>query len=234
MNKIAIVEDDIGYRDTLQNYISKYEHDRQIKLELTLFENADSFLEVFHQNYDIILMDIDMPGTNGMEAASKIRTLDSQVVIMFITNLAHFAIKGYEVGALDFILKPIQFFNFANKIDRAIQLAENRASKEIVIHIGTNVYKINTKDIYYLEVQNHILSYYTSQGTFQHRGSLKSAEEQLPLGMFAKCSNWCLVGLTHVSEIRDDVVIVEGNELQISRRCRKGFIEALIRSVGRS
>ena len=219
MNRIAIVEDDQGYRDTLFIYIKQYEQERDTAFEATPFEKADDFLAVYNGDYDIILMDIEMPGTNGMDAAEQIRKKDAQVVIMFITNMAHYAIKGYEVGALDFVLKPIQYLNFANKMDRAMQLVENRGSKPV---------------IFYVYIQNHVLRYHTKQGNFEVRGSLKNVEEELPKGLFAKCSNWCLVGLTHVAEIKDDTVIVEGDELQISRRSKKNFMTALIRSVGRS
>ena len=218
MNRIAIVEDDQGYRDTLFTYIKQYEQERDTAFEATPFEKADDFLAVYNGDYDIILMDIEMPGTNGMDAAEQIRKKDAQVVIMFITNMAHYAIKGYEVGALDFVLKPIQYLNFANKMDRAMQLVENRGSRPVMIQTGTGVKKIDSRDIFYVEV----------------RGSLKNVEEELPKGLFAKCSNWCLVGLTHVAEIKDDTVIVEGDELQISRRSKKNFMTALIRSVGRS
>ena len=218
MNRIAIVEDDQGYRDTLFTYIKQYEQERDTAFEATPFEKADDFLAVYNGDYDIILMDIEMPGTNGM----------------FITNMAHYAIKGYEVGALDFVLKPIQYLNFANKMDRAMQLVENRGSKPVMIQTGTGVKKIDSRDIFYVEIQNHVLRYHTKQGNFEVRGSLKNVEEELPKGLFAKCSNWCLVGLTHVAEIKDDTVIVEGEELQISRRSKKNFMTALIRSVGRS
>ncbi len=234
MNRIAIVEDDQGYRDTLFTYIKQYEQERDTAFEATPFEKADDFLAVYNGDYDIILMDIEMPGTNGMDAAEQIRKKDAQVVIMFITNMAHYAIKGYEVGALDFVLKPIQYLNFANKMDRAMQLVENRGSKPVMIQTGTGVKKIDSRDIFYVEIQNHVLRYHTKQGNFEVRGSLKNVEEELPKGLFAKCSNWCLVGLTHVAEIKDDTVIVEGEELQISRRSKKNFMTALIRSVGRS
>ena len=223
MNRIAIVEDDQGYRETLFTYIRQYETERGTTFETTPFEKADDFLAVYQGDYDIILMDIE-----------EIRKKDAQVVIMFITNMAHYAIKGYEVGALDFVLKPIQYLNFANKMDRAMQLVENRGSKPVMIQTGTGMIKIDSRDIYYVEIQNHVLRYHTRQGNFEMRGSLKNVEEELPKGLFAKCSNWCLVGLTHVAEIRDDTVIVEGEKLQISRRSKKNFMTALIRSVGRS
>lgn len=232
MIRIAVIEDDEGYRALMNDYLGKYEKEHDVSFSISLFDSSDSFLDAFDKNFDIILSDIEMPGTNGMEAAEKIRELDSNVVIMFITNLAHFAIKGYEVGALDYVLKPIQYFNFANKIDRAIRLAENRATKDIFLQNGGSLLKLNSNDIFYVEVQNHNLCYHTAKGDFTLRGSLKGVEETLPKNLFAKSSNWCLVGLNHVSEIHNDTAIVSGHEVQISRRCKKSFIDALIKNVG--
>ena len=79
MNRIAIVEDDQGYRDTLFIYIKQYEQERDTAFEATPFEKADDFLAVYNGDYDIILMDIEMPGTNGMDAAEQIRKKDAQV-----------------------------------------------------------------------------------------------------------------------------------------------------------
>ena len=234
MKHIAVVEDDSSASQQIQNYLSLYQKENEQEFSVTVFADGLSILEDYHPIWDIILMDIEMPGTNGMDAAEQIRKRDAQVVIMFITNMAHYAIKGYEVGALDFVLKPIQYLNFANKMDRAMQLVENRGSKPVMIQTGTGVKKIDSRDIFYVEIQNHVLRYHTKQGNFEVRGSLKNVEEELPKGLFAKCSNWCLVGLTHVAEIKDDTVIVEGEELQISRRSKKNFMTALIRSVGRS
>ena len=147
-----------------RTYIKQYEQERDTAFEATPFEKADDFLAVYNGDYDIILMDIEMPGTNGMDAAEQIRKKDAQVVIMFITNMAHYAIKGYEVGALDFVLKPIQYLNFANKMDRAMQLVENRGSRPVMIQTGTGVKKIDSRDIFYVEIQNHVLRYHTKQG----------------------------------------------------------------------
>ena len=234
MIKIAIVEDEAMYAKQLEEFLRQYEKENGEAFDITIYSDGDQIVNKYRSQYDIILMDIEMPGTNGMDAAEQIRKKDTQVVIMFITNMAHYAIKGYEVGALDFVLKPIQYLNFANKMDRAMQLVENRGSKPVMIQTGTGVKKIDSRDIFYVEIQNHVLRYHTKQGNFEVRGSLKNVEEELPKGLFAKCSNWCLVGLTHVAEIKDDTVIVEGEELQISRRSKKNFMTALIRSVGRS
>ena len=68
------------------------------------------------KGFDIVLMDIDMPGMNGMETARALRKVDAAVILIFVTNMAQFAISGYEVDATDFILKPVNKYSFAIKI----------------------------------------------------------------------------------------------------------------------
>lgn len=232
--KIAIIEDSKEYRNILTSYLSQYEIERQTPIIPRLFESGDQFLSEYENDYDIILMDIDMPGINGMDTAKQIRAQGSNVVIMFITNLAQYAIKGYEVDAIDFVLKPIQYYNFANKIDRAVQIAESREAKIIMLQISSGVVKINARDIYYVEIRDHLLYYHTTKKTYEVRGSLKNSEKMLPKGLFARCSNWCLVGLIHVEEIKDNDIIIQGTALPISRRYKKPFMSAFITYMGRS
>ncbi len=234
LNTIAVVEDDKKYQETLERFLKQYEKERNRTLDVDMYESADAFFAENKSGYDVILMDIEMPGTNGMEAAEVIRRKDETVVIMFITNLAHYAIRGYEVGALDFILKPIEYYNFATKLDRALVTSDNRNSKVLVLQTKNGIARVNSTDILYVEIQNRVLYYHTQTDVYQVRGSLKAAEEELPASMFEKCSNWCLIGLSHVSEIKNDTCVVGEKEIPISRRSKKSFMEALMKSVGRS
>ena len=85
---------------------------------ISVFTDGDEITEGYRPNYDIILMDIEMCFMNGMTAAQEIRKLDPEVVIIFITNMVQYAIQGYAVGALDYILKPVNYEEFGSCIDR--------------------------------------------------------------------------------------------------------------------
>ena len=106
MKHIAVVEDDSSASQQIQNYLSLYQKENEQEFSVTVFADGLSILEDYHPIWDIILMDIEMPLMDGMTAAKCIRELDQSVIIIFITNMAKYAIKGYEVGALDFVLSP--------------------------------------------------------------------------------------------------------------------------------
>ena len=109
MNRIAIVEDDQGYRDTLFTYIKQYEQERDTAFEATPFEKADDFLAVYNGDYDIILMDIEMPGMNGLDAARAVLEQRPECKVIFVTaySLFQYAHEAMHLGACDYLLKPV-------------------------------------------------------------------------------------------------------------------------------
>ncbi len=232
--RIAVVEDEQEQRDLLSGYIQKFAQETNTQHTVDLFENGLKLLEDFKPEYDIILLDIEMPGINGMETAEQIRALDENVVLMFITNMAQYAVGGYSVGALDFVLKPINYTTFSIRFSRAVKRAGLRQSAQILLNLPDCVRRIETQQIYYVEVMNKMLHYHTQLGEFVLRGTMQSVESMLAQYNFVRCNHWYLVNLRHVTEIRRDTVLVGGDELEISRRNRKAFLTALTAYVGGS
>lgn len=112
MYHIAIVEDEKVFAGQLQEFLKKYQKEQDTAFKISVFRDGAEILEHYEPLYDVILLDIEMPRVNGMEAAAKIRQMDGDVVLVFITNMASYAIHGYEVGALDFVMKPITYYPF--------------------------------------------------------------------------------------------------------------------------
>ena len=177
-------------------------------------------------------MDIEMPHLNGMEAAQKIRGLDKEVVIVFITNMAQYAIKGYEVDALDFILKPLNYYTFSMRFTRAVGRVKNREGKRICLNLPDGAKFLDSREIYYVEIHNRMLHYHTKAGVFTIRGALKDVQEELEDWHFVKCNQCYLVNLKYVSEIRKNIAVVGGDELEISRRNRPAFLSAVVDFLG--
>ena len=173
-----------------------------------------------------------MPRVGGMEAAQAIREVDENVVLVFITNMAQYAIKGYSVGALDFVMKPVSYYTFQMKFTRALERAAKRRNEEILLTLPDRIQRIGVQQIHYVEVQDHMLHYHTEQGEYVLRGTLQNAEKQLAPYHFARCNHWYIVNLAHVQQVKRDTVVVAGHELEISRRARTGFLNTLTDYIG--
>lgn len=232
MYHIAIVEDEAEFSAQLQEFLKQYQKENDVPFKISVFGDGAEILENYQPLYDIILFDIEMPQVNGMEAAEKIRQTDSDVVLMFITNMATYAIRGYEVGALDFVMKPISYYTFSMKLTRALKRAKQKEQQQILVSLSDGVKKFGIQQIYYVEVQNRMLHYYTDEGEYVVRGTMQSVEKMLEPYPFIKCNYWYIVNLMHVSEVRKNTAVVAGHELEISRRNRTGFLKALAEYVG--
>lgn len=232
MYHIAIVEDEQEYAEQLQKFLIQYEGEHNIKFKVSRFGDGAEILEGYQPVYDLILLDIEMQQVNGMDAAERIRNQDQDVVMMFITNIASYAIRGYEVGALDYVMKPITYYGFAMRLGRALKRVRQREQKEILLPLTDGVKKLQIQQIYYVEVQNRILHFHTDNGEYLIRGTMQKVEEELVGYSFAKCNHWYFVNLRHVTEVRKNIVVVAGHELEISRRNRTPFLKALTEYVG--
>lgn len=227
MVRIALVEDDATYRETLVEYLKKYEKESSTKFHITCFTDGDEIVEDYSANYDIILMDIAMTYMDGIEASERIRQMDTEVVIIFITAMPQFAMKGYTVDALDYVLKPVSYFAFSQRIDRALSRMKKRSKRFINVPVKGGVKKQDVLDITYVEVQDHDLIFHTVTDTFQSKGTLSEVEQRIGAGGFFRCNKCYLVNLEHVQSIQGSDVRVGNELLQVSRAKKKELLDAL-------
>ena len=179
MIRIAVVEDEEYYVNQLTGYLNEYQKTEKEELDITVYRDGDAVTAEYKSQFDIILMDIQMKFVDGMTAAEEIRKMDSEVVIIFITNMTQYAIRGYEVDALDYVLKPVSYFAFSQKLKRAVSRIKKRSSKYITLAVKGGVIRVDLDDIYYVESAGHNLLYHMGNATHLTSGTMKSAEEQL-------------------------------------------------------
>lgn len=227
MIHIAIVEDEKIYMRQLEEYVERYREENDCEIKISRFTDGDEILAEYKGDYDIILMDIQMRFVDGMSAAEQIREMDSEVIIMFITNMVQYAVRGYEVDALDYIVKPVEYFAFSQKLNRAIERMKKKEHKFISIPLEDGVQKLELENIYYVESQGHAMRYHTKKGDYISRGIMKELEEVLiPYGFFRSGKSF-LVNMKYVDGMKANFCIICGETLPVSRMKRKSFMEAL-------
>lgn len=233
MLRTAIVEDEDGAAQDLEDCLNRYCQSRKVTCSIERFGDGKSFLEQYGPRYDLIFMDIRMPKVDGMETAQRLRELDQVTALVFVTSMVQYAVKGYEVEALDFIVKPVRYPTFEMKMRRILQAVDLKKGREVLLNVGGTVRVLTSSSIYYVEVMDHDITYHTSQGDVTVRGKLSAVEQQLPKEVFFRCSTSYLINLQHVRQLTGETVLVGDRELRVSRGKKKELMTALAAYLGR-
>ncbi len=225
--RIAIVEDDPADRELLVRSLRRFEAEKGLRFDLKEFQDGEDLVTGYSADYDLILMDIQMTFMDGMTAARKVREMDPDVVLLFVTNAPQYAIEGYKVRAVDYILKPITWFSFSESLSRALLYVRDRGSDTITIALRDGMTRLPVDRICYVEVQDHQLIYCTRDGRYVAKGTIRDAEAQLRPPLFCRCNRCYIVNLKYVEAFKGSDLRVNGDVLQVSRRQRRAFLDAL-------
>ena len=234
MIKIAIVEDDEKYHVVCHDLLIKYAENNKLEFDIHNFYTGFAFLDNFKGNYDLIIMDVEMPQIDGLEVSKLIREIDKDIPIIIISHSAQYAVKGYKVDAFGYIVKPIQEYDFDFIINKAINYIASEKKSFILVSSKSMIKKIDIDEIYYIEVNAHILKIVTSSGDIQVRDRIKKYEEILKKHNFERCDNSYLANLKYCSnvDIKNNTVNIKNTVLPISRSKKKSFLEALTKYIG--
>jgi len=232
MVQLAIVEDEIEYADRLKQYLEQYSKESGHEFQLSFFTDGDEIVENYQARYDIILMDINMKFMDGMTAAEEIRKVDPEVVIIFITNMTQYAIRGYAVDALDYVLKPVTYFAFSQRLDRAIERMRRRNRHYLTISVHGGAQKLDIGQICFAESHGHNITFHLKTENYTTIGTMKEIENKLVEEGFFRCNKGCLVNLEYVDGIRDSCAVVHGEYLAISRARKGDFLKAITDYIG--
>ena len=226
--RVMIVDDE---RLALRQFLMETENMPGVEVAGAFTNPLEALAFMKEHPVEAAFLDIEMPGMNGLETAKKLRAVDKTVLLMFVTRMARLAVKGYEVDALDFIVKPIDEYGFALKMDRALSRLSASANDNLLLRVDGEFVSIRLGTLQYVETDGHYLVYHTPDGDYREYASLKSAAKRLG-GNFMRCNSCYLVNLRFVTGVSRNKVLIAGAELPISRPKKKSFMEALTAFMG--
>ena len=229
------LEDDEITRQAMKRYLEQYAAEHQLDVSIRFYTKGEALLRDYQPGWDLVMLDIRLPGMSGMDVARALRRMDQNLPLIFITSLAHYALQSYEVNALDFLLKAVIYPELSMKLDRAVRVIRSRAGCRITVSNREELRVLFSDDITYIEVRNHNLEYHTEQTVCQGRGSLSQLEQQLAPLNFVRISVCYLVNLRYVEGLQGGMLILRtGEQLVISRAKRRSVLAALAEYLGGS
>lgn len=231
MIRVAIVEDEPEQADVLRGMIERFSRESGTQLDVSVFSDGKDFVQS-GERFDISFLDIQMEHMDGMSAAQKIRETNSEMVIIFVTNLAEYAIEGYSVSAMTFLLKPLRYEVLRMAAERALALVSKNPEKALTVKTDKGTIKIKPAQLYYVEIDNRRLALHTANGTYYCTETMQKMEEQLDPERFFRCHVAFLVNLDHVAGIDKSGAVVAGDRVLVSKYRKKKFLNALTRYVG--
>lgn len=217
---IAIIEDEKVQLELLNKYVKKWSSSKGIRVSIENFYNAESFYFKWSMDkrHEILLLDVQMPGKNGIELAKKVRNENSDVKIIFITAVTDYIQAGYDVEAINYLIKPIKEEKLYECLDRALDKI-SKEEKAILIEAEGEFNKINQKDILYIEAFAHYIEINTLQNKYTTRKSIGTIEKELDKNMFVRCHRSYVVGLRYINSIKSTQLELDNGEIiPVSRR----------------
>jgi DNA-binding LytR/AlgR family response regulator len=233
VHHIGIVDDDERSRDLVLHHLRRYQDEHDQRFTVRVFGDGTDLVGDYPADLDVLFLDVEMPGMGGFEAAHSVRELDDRVVIVFVTRMAQLAIRGYEVGALSYLVKPLGYAAFAPELTRCLRRVRRAAGTHVMLPAARGSVRVDAADVTHVGSAKHRITVHAGDAAYTFTGTLKAVQAMLPDGDFFRTSSSFLVNLRHVVAVhRSTCVVAGGHEVPISRARKRDFLEAMTDHLG--
>ena len=226
MLSIALVEDTAFDRKVLRGCLEEYSRESGQALEIREYTDGSELLEAYPEDLDLIFMDIMMGDMDGLTTARMLRRRDEKVLLVFVTSMVQYAVQGYSVDAMDFLVKPVTYLSLKLCMDRACKRLQQEDPLRLTFSNREGTHSIPAAEITYIESLDHKVIVHTREASLPVDSSLAAAEKLVAALPFFRCHVSYLVNLRYVDRVSGYDVWVNGERLSISRYRRREFLEA--------
>ena len=226
---IALCDDDAVQREYLADLVSAWAAEAGLDVRLALFPSGEAFLARDLGQFSILLLDIEMPGMDGITLARGVRERNETAVIVFITGYAEYIAEGYDVSALHYLMKPVDKSKLFSVLEKAVKTLDKNG-KLLPLELGGELVMLPLRDLRYIEVQGNYVTFHGNQA-YKVKMPLVEARALLDERFFRTGRSF-LVNLHYVRKVtKTDVYLATGEQIPLSRGLYESINRALIHST---
>ena len=223
MLQLAVCDDERVFRSDLRKLLGTELELCGIDYHISEFTSGEELIAGLEKaDCQILFLDIEMKGIDGVEAARRLRETKRQMEIVFVTSYADFVFQGYEVRALNYILKPYEPEKIAAVLHTAPEALDIEAEKYYVIDQRGGSIRVPLSSVKYFSSDRRTVHAVTTEQEYTFYEKLSDLETELP-DTFVRIHNRYLVHLKYLEAVRQNTAVVDGEELPVSRSCKSGL-----------
>ena len=228
MLHIAVCDDEESFVQNLKEQLMRYAQECAQQIRVTVFYDGSELVNGYDPSIDLVFLDIQMNRMDGLAAAERIRQMDGEVGIIFLTTLTRYALEGYKYQATNYIIKPMKYARLKAEMDRWMQRRPAKESPSLVVVNDSGRYRVLLKELKYVETFNRNLLLHTEKENILCYRSMKEMERELAGSGFVRCHTSYIVNLSYVKGVKKlEIELLDGAQLPISQPKRKEFMEKL-------
>jgi DNA-binding LytR/AlgR family response regulator len=227
---IAICEDNAKEKERLEAAIKDWAQVRNAQADIICYPSAEAFLMAWPEmSFDLAFLDIQMKNMSGIELAETIRRSDKNILLVFVTSFSQYVLKGYDVAALHYLIKPLSAAKLLPVLDKALMIWHSRQSDFIMVSDGSGQIKLPYDSIYYISMFSHTAEIHTGDKKYEIRKTAADLVEILP-SYFVRCHRSYIVNLFKTDCVyKDSLIMSNGTKLAISRNNSKQVGDTFLR-----
>ena len=222
---IAIIEDNTDDKDALCSYIEAYCSEHYFVVDVKTFCSGEELLESFKPGaFDLLFVDVFLPGMTGVDTARKIRETDRDCLLVFITVSSDFAMDGFLVQASGYVVKPIDSVKMANAMHACRFVFERNRRTIALPYRKDNIY-VSIADLLYVETKGKDIIFHMKSGELRTRLSLRTLEEHLGGIPFLRCNRSFIINMNYVDRMQKDDFVMRNGDVVPIRKNNRGEIK---------
>ena len=230
--RIAICDDEKAVREYIKDKINIFDN----SIDVVCFENGEDII-AYNQTIDILFLDIQMPGMNGMDIARKLRKENEELILIFVTALEEYVFKAFDVGAFNYLLKPLDKVKLLEVLNKAVKHADETGKKQstgskkertMLIHANGMHTNIVIDDIVYAEVFNRKITLHMMNDELEYYGKMSDLSDVAGKDFF-RTHRAYLINMNYVKSYDSTVVYVNDTAIPIAKAKYGDFVKAFLK-----